>query len=71
MELINFLQMIGLTTKEIIFLFSVGALGVLTEFLKIKYGRFYKYKQQGNLIIKDRKTNDEYIESKNGTITKL
>lgn len=71
MALINFLQMIGLSTKEIIFLFSLGPIWIFVELFKIKHGRFLKYTQQDNTIIKDRRTNEEYIESKNGTITKL
>ena len=43
----------------------------LRESLVLKYARFYTYRQNGKKIIHDRKTDSEYIESKNGVITKL
>ena len=43
----------------------------LREILILKYARFLTYRQNGQKIIHDRKTNTEYLETKNGGITRL
>ena len=59
-------------TKTLIQMISVLMILIpVKEILTLKYARFYTYHQQGKKIIHDRKTDCEYIESRNGVITKL